>query len=484
MTRKIARNHMLKSLLLAIAVLLHAALSPSWVLADGEDWPQFQRNALNTGVTGSRAPIDAPREAWSAFTHYRATHGIDVTPVTANGMVFVIDVDGYAWAFDADEGSVVWSTELEGDPRFKLATPACGDDKVFFATDKGYIYALDRATGNTLWSGRLTQGSGQQAELSTQITYDNGKVYVGSWEGKYYCLDADGDGGSPLVDWIYHVEGARYDWYSGAAVIEDYVLFGNTDGLLTCLNNTSGALVDSCDPATEFGVPSNSIRSAISTNDDGDRIYLTSKNGYVFAIGFDSVSGLFDPSSGWFADIDDYSTSTPVFYDGCIYVCSGGSFYGQEGGLYCFDDATGDQNWFNGLGVTYGSQASPALSIQDGDPYVYISTGEPESAVVCIDAAGTLLWKHVPTYTEYSLQGVSIYGGRVFFGNDAGYLFALETAPAWDVNRDGQVNVFDMVLVGNHFGETGTPGWIPEDVNSDGVIDVFDIIVIGNHFGE
>jgi hypothetical protein len=41
-----------------------------------------------------------------------------------------------------------------------------------------------------------------------------------------------------------------------------------------------------------------------------------------------------------------------------------------------------------------------------------------------------------------------------------------------------------MILVGNHFGETGTPGWIPEDVNSDGAINVFDMILIGNHFGE
>jgi hypothetical protein len=56
--------------------------------------------------------------------------------------------------------------------------------------------------------------------------------------------------------------------------------------------------------------------------------------------------------------------------------------------------------------------------------------------------------------------------------------------PAWDVNGDGEIDVFDMVLVGNHFGETGTPGWIPEDVNSDGTIDVFDMVIIGNHFGE
>jgi hypothetical protein len=47
-----------------------------------------------------------------------------------------------------------------------------------------------------------------------------------------------------------------------------------------------------------------------------------------------------------------------------------------------------------------------------------------------------------------------------------------------DVNGDGHVNALDLVLVGQHFGETGAPGWIPEDVNVDGHIDVLDIILI------
>lgn len=47
-----------------------------------------------------------------------------------------------------------------------------------------------------------------------------------------------------------------------------------------------------------------------------------------------------------------------------------------------------------------------------------------------------------------------------------------------DVNGDGHVNALDLVLVGQHFGETGAPGWIPEDINVDGFVDVLDIILI------
>lgn len=51
-----------------------------------------------------------------------------------------------------------------------------------------------------------------------------------------------------------------------------------------------------------------------------------------------------------------------------------------------------------------------------------------------------------------------------------------------DVNNDGSVNVLDMIRVGQHWGETGTPGWIPEDIRKDGVINILDMIVIGQNW--
>ena len=56
------------------------------------------------------------------------------------------------------------------------------------------------------------------------------------------------------------------------------------------------------------------------------------------------------------------------------------------------------------------------------------------------------------------------------------------TYPDWDVNRDGHVNVLDMIRVGQHWGETGTPHWVREDVNSDGSVNVLDMILIGQHW--
>jgi YD repeat-containing protein len=56
--------------------------------------------------------------------------------------------------------------------------------------------------------------------------------------------------------------------------------------------------------------------------------------------------------------------------------------------------------------------------------------------------------------------------------------------PDWDVNMDSNINILDVIQVGNHWGESGEPGWIREDVNDDGDINMLDVIMIGNHWGE
>ncbi len=53
--------------------------------------------------------------------------------------------------------------------------------------------------------------------------------------------------------------------------------------------------------------------------------------------------------------------------------------------------------------------------------------------------------------------------------------------PAWDVNKDGVINILDLTLVAAHFGETGD---IDADVNGDGVVNILDLTLVAAHFGE
>ena len=57
-----------------------------------------------------------------------------------------------------------------------------------------------------------------------------------------------------------------------------------------------------------------------------------------------------------------------------------------------------------------------------------------------------------------------------------------DPCPIWDINCDGEVNYDDLALIGLHWGETGAPGWIPEDCILDGTIDVLDMGLVGQHW--
>ena len=54
---------------------------------------------------------------------------------------------------------------------------------------------------------------------------------------------------------------------------------------------------------------------------------------------------------------------------------------------------------------------------------------------------------------------------------------------ASDVNRDGQVNVLDLILVSHHFGKDVSAN-AQFDVNGDGTINVLDLIDVAQHLGE
>ena len=58
----------------------------------------------------------------------------------------------------------------------------------------------------------------------------------------------------------------------------------------------------------------------------------------------------------------------------------------------------------------------------------------------------------------------------------------LQTLP-WDINDDGVVNIQDLILVSNNFGEA-VPKHLKVDVNKDGRVDIIDLLLVAAHFGE
>lgn len=60
------------------------------------------------------------------------------------------------------------------------------------------------------------------------------------------------------------------------------------------------------------------------------------------------------------------------------------------------------------------------------------------------------------------------------------------TAVLWDLNNDGIVDIFDLVIWADAFGaQPEDPKWNPQaDLYPDNVIDIFDGVILAYHFGE
>ncbi|MHC1635487.1 MAG: outer membrane protein assembly factor BamB family protein [Candidatus Methanospirareceae archaeon] len=419
----------MKSFSLAIVIttmmLFIVASPPALALP----WAQFQKDEMNTGKTTDFAPLKATK-AWKVFTHTDdwGMAGIDVVPIVADGKVFAIDAKGYVWALDAKNGDVLWEKALSCEGyQFQLATPAYGEGKVFFATNDGYVYALDPQDGTIIWYNRIASTYDQ---LNTPITYADGKLYIGSYEsdnganetGIYYCLDAS----SGNILWKRPAKTGKGYYWSGACVIGDYIVYGDLASVLTSVYKDNGTEVDQLDITKGGRIGFNrsdagSIRSSITYNNSF--IFFTSEGGYIWKVGFDEDTGKFT-SEGW-SQVIGYSCSTPVVHDGRIYVGTG--TFSTPGKLYCLREDSGEEIW--NLSVEGGIKASPAISIQDGKPYIYFSTNCENGSVYCVDSDGKEIWsfttEEAGTSGGYILQGVAISDGYVYFGNDGGYVYAL-----------------------------------------------------------
>jgi hypothetical protein len=116
----------------------------------------------------------------------------------------------------------------------------------------------------------------------------------------------------------------------------------------------------------------------------------------------------------------------------------------------------------------------------DGDPLTFVAYNLPEGA--SFDAiTGTFSW--TPRYDQ---AGVYVVRFEVSDGELSDFedvtITVIQLCEDWDVNGDEASNILDMILVGQHWDETGLTGWILEDVNEDGMISVLDMIVIGQNW--
>jgi hypothetical protein len=160
-----------------------------------------------------------------------------------------------------------------------------------------------------------------------------------------------------------------------------------------------------------------------------------------------------------------------------------------NGGAYPLPGLTPQINIYHELGRAILGQATmgPAPGAQGDGLLCTLSFTVLTEAETALDIDDPILGQ-----TTYIINGIGeVLGDEASGASDPGNWQSellkgsghLIYPWAEDLNGDGTVDIFDLCSVALHFGETGSPGWIPADINEDGDVDVEDLTLVSLKYG-
>jgi len=134
-------------------------------------------------------------------------------------------------------------------------------------------------------------------------------------------------------------------------------------------------------------------------------------------------------------------------------------------------------------GSTYNEAESISIeasaSDEDGDTLSYIIKIDG----VTVSTSSSYVWN-----TDSSSAGIHIIEVNVSDGTESTSIQHSITIndvhPRWDVNEDGEVNILDITIIGQHYGNTVSAPYPRWDVNEDGMINIQDLTITSYHFSE
>ena len=111
----------------------------------------------------------------------------------------------------------------------------------------------------------------------------------------------------------------------------------------------------------------------------------------------------------------------------------------------------------------------------------YTDRNEVSTNTSMTEATGDQFYYNT-SLSEYGNYSYYIWSSDSSGNGNKSTVFTYSLPPNWDINLDGNVTVFDLTLISNHYQESGSPGWIREDVDNNGEIEVLDIVLCSNYY--
>ncbi|HSX19767.1 MAG TPA: outer membrane protein assembly factor BamB [Gammaproteobacteria bacterium] len=159
------------------------------------------------------------------------------SPEVKNDLVIAGFANGKLLAIQKNDGSVTWSQDISN-PKGTTdlqrmvdisADPVIQGDHVYAASYQGNVAALSLQTGNVLWERAIPSYAG--------LTLDQNLLFVSSSNGDIVALDKQ----NGATYWLQtDLQGRRL---SKAAVMNNYLIVGDDDGIIHWLDKSTGKIV-------------------------------------------------------------------------------------------------------------------------------------------------------------------------------------------------------------------------------------------------
>ena len=343
-------------------------------------WQSHMYNTQNIGrnPTVPGADPETLSEVWSSPVGGSKKY---TTPVVADYRIYFTGNDTF-WAnasltlhcFDLVTGESLWDKPINPtDPNDNraFACPAyykAPDGAAYLAVGGDQIYCYDAVTGDELWTFDDSPGGSNQDWVSNQMQEYNGMVLARSRSNHFYILDF------VTGAMIHHVELSSGG--EGGCGAKDGLAYVSCSHYVDCVDIASG-IVQWSTLLTNDATITHWINPAIVD----DRLYVSTYQGYVFAIAIEG-NATHDPGDIiWTWNDPSESPGSNPFVGGCsvsgnkIFVAAAFS----NNHVYCIID--------EGESASTGWKSSTA-GYFDASPVWSTAPSYPEGVVYCPDRDG------------------------------------------------------------------------------------------------
>ena len=409
-------------------------------------WKNFRNSDDNMGITSAKTPTSEATTYEKWFKKLGSGWGAapSVQIIVDNSLIVMSA--NHIYKLDLNTGDILQTGDMVAATNFGYTPPTYADGMIFAPLADGRVQAFNAETLESLW---VYQDMLKGQSLSP-ITYSDGYIYTGFWnaetkDANYVCIPVTDEDPTNTQEakeaaWQYTSLGGFY--WAGSVVRGDYVVFGTDDGTsgsdgtghVLSLNKKTGAVMDSVDVIDDQ-------RSTIAYDKETDRLYFTTKGGYLYSLKLKS-DGTFDKDTLKSVQPGSMSTSTPVVYNGRIYigVTSGSNFSGTYS-ISVIDAATMTEVYKAPLkGYPQCSVLlSTAYEKEDGSVYLYATYNKNPGGITLIrDKKGQTTPDVEEIFTpekarqQYCITSIICdENGTLYYKNDSACVMAVASSEAY-----------------------------------------------------